>query len=500
MIVATPKGGVAVRTSPFNAAHGPTNLWQGPGNMPLVGLDIRTTYAGLYRTQPWLQAVINKLSRGIGRLPLKAYTGEDSPEARERLRNEGIARPLRAPYPQGSRFSLVEWTVADAALFGNALWVPVRTEIGAPPTELWPAPWPRMEVIGEDRPEGYVYHGPNGAIPFDRDEVVHFRFWGPSPTGELVGVPPVESLRRALMNEDAAQRWTTALFQNAGRPSGIVTSEKPLKDEKDRAMVRRELQELYGGVDKAFRIAVLGGMKWETISLSAVDAALIELRKLNREEVAGAYDIPPSMLHILDRATHSNIEEQHRMQYMDSFGPWFTMIEETISTQLIDQVPQWHGQFVEFDVDEVHRGNLKERAEGYKILRHFMTIDELRKLEKLSPIGPPLGELILVPGNEVPVSQAGAMFGKSADLLTSLLGAFDRVERSAASRVGAGKAHGFDPDRFAGDLDRDVELPRITANAIASALKTYLDEATNPAEVKDAMDRIRREWPTIGGN
>jgi phage portal protein BeeE len=56
--------------------------------------------------------------------------------------------------------------------------------------------------------------------------------------------------------------------------------------------------------------------------MSAVDGELIELRKLNREEACAVYDMPPPMVQILDRATFSNIDEQHQMLYVDTLGPW----------------------------------------------------------------------------------------------------------------------------------------------------------------------------------
>ena len=71
---------------------------------------------------------------------------------------------------------------------------------------------------------------------------------------------------------------------------------------------------------------------------------MVETRRLTREECAAAYDVPPPVVGILDRATFSNITEQHIMLYQDTFGPWLTMIEETPQTQLIDPEPLLAGQ------------------------------------------------------------------------------------------------------------------------------------------------------------
>jgi phage portal protein BeeE len=54
------------------------------------------------------------------------------------------------------------------------------------------------------------------------------------------------------------------------------------------------------------------GVKRRIVQLSAEEMQYIESRKLNREEVCAAFDVPPPVVHILDHATFSNITEQLR--------------------------------------------------------------------------------------------------------------------------------------------------------------------------------------------
>jgi phage portal protein BeeE len=62
------------------------------------------------------------------------------------------------------------------------------------------------------------------------------------------------------------------------------------------------------------------GMEPKPLTLTAEEAQYIETRKLNREEVCAAYDMPPPVVHILDRATFSNITEQMRSMYRDTMA------------------------------------------------------------------------------------------------------------------------------------------------------------------------------------
>jgi hypothetical protein len=63
------------------------------------------------------------------------------------------------------------------------------------------------------------------------------------------------------------------------------------------------------------------GMHWKGIAHTAVEAELIEQRKLTREEVAACYDIPPPLIGILEYATLANVAEAHRMLYTTILAP-----------------------------------------------------------------------------------------------------------------------------------------------------------------------------------
>lgn len=502
--VVTPTGArVGIKSaSPLSAAHYDTNsAANGTNIVPLIGRDRYASYATLYATQPWLYAVVNKMARGIARLPLKTYRylpGGD----RERLRTLGLAALLSAPHPNGSRYSLVEHIVGEVALYGNALLVPVRAE-GAPlasaPVELWPASWRHITVEGDDQPMFYTYSGPRGDITFTADEVVHFRYWNPGSS--LIGISPVEPLRQTLANEDAASRYSAALFENAARPSGIVTTDKRIQPEHRKAL-REELQQLYGGVDRAFRVAVIdGGLDWKSIGMTARDAGMEALRKLDREEVAAVYDVPPPLVGILDHATFSNVSEQHRMLYMDTYGPWMTMVEETLQSQLVSRISDWSNVYVEFDVAEVMRGSITERANAYAVFRHVYTLNELRAMENLPAIDSAMADTVAAPLNEYGVGVGNPMLamdgGAGVDGRLdnqnppkSLADALDRYERRALSRVGAGKDAGFDAKRFTVEVGETGGYTQ-ALDFVVDSLSTALATATDTDAVRAAFSDVR---------
>lgn len=374
----------------------PLSGWQPSGQsffpqrrgIDLLGLYNRVAYEQLYRTQPWVHALVNKLSRGIGRLPLCVL--EDQPTGAPKEQDDSdLAELLRKPYPGASAFTLKEAMIGSLAVYGHSLIVPDFGDAPAwtkPPEALWPIPWKYVGVLaGVDEPIGaFVIELGNVRRILPPENVIHLQWW--SPEG-FMGTSPLEPLRTTLALEDATQRYTVSSFANGSRPSGAVRTEKPM-NKTDRDQLRAEIEAMHGGIDNAFRVALLThGLEWQPFSHSAVESELIAQRKLNREEVCAVYDIPPPLVQILDRATHSNIDEQHRMLYQDSYAPWYTLVEEGFESQMTAKVNRWKNMSFRFDVDAVLRGDEEKRSVASQ--RRFqsaqMTPNELRADEGREP-------------------------------------------------------------------------------------------------------------------
>ncbi|MGN6754839.1 MAG: phage portal protein, partial [Thermomicrobiales bacterium] len=177
------------------------------------------------------------------------------------------------------------------------------------------------------------------------------------------------------------------------------------------ARLKDDILRLHGGVDKSMKPAILtNGLKWQAMAWDFQQSAVVDFRKLTREEVCAVYDISPVIVGILDRATFSNIEELHLAYYQDSLGPWTNLIEETLQSHLIAGVPIYANNFVEFDFNEVLKGAIEQRfnAYGQAINTGWMTPNEVRDRENLGRItGQPEADEIHV-GLNLGGSQTGA--------------------------------------------------------------------------------------------
>lgn len=357
-------------------------------------------YAYLYKSQPWIHVCINAYTRGVSRLPLKAYQRDDG-NGRERLRDGLLADLMRRPMGRGvSPFDWKSAILGNLYTYGNCIGVKVQAEPDAPATEIWPFGPIGWNVDPENG--DYVYRSPNGGDPvrFRAWRIWHVQFWGPTTTG--FGISPMEPLRRTLSTEDAAQRLSVASFANGVRPSGVLMSKTQLKDDAIKALAAG-MKRLHSGVDNAFKPVVLSGdLSWLPMSSSLADSTLIEHRKLAREEVAAVFGLPQSSIGILDESNFASVDAFHVQLYQDAYGPTLAMLEESFAAAVLDGVPEYEGQYVEFDLGEVMRGDLPSRTTAYQRSLAWMTPAEIRERENLPPIDDPEAYRLHMPSGAAP--------------------------------------------------------------------------------------------------
>lgn len=359
-------------------------------SISLVG-DRHATYEELYRTQPWVQAIVNRLARGIGRLPIKVYVNPDEPSERERVRKGALAELIQRPGERMGPNRLVQAIVSNVAIHGNHVLIKQRVRDGQPPSALLS----HNALYWSARRDGggnlwYVFSPGNGhPVVFRPDEVVHFRWWeGGAGTWAQ---SPLDALRTTLMTEDATQRHIIASFEHGARPSGIYTIKGALSQEAI-SRGREELTRIFGGVDNTAKLAVIAGEgEWVAMSHTIVDSDLVNLRKLTREECAAVYNMPPPVVGILDRATYSNISEQHIMEATDTMQPWTSMIAEEFHVQLISSEPLMAGEYMEFEFGALLTGDPTKQIEVLTKAsgRPIFTANESRARLNMPPLDDP---------------------------------------------------------------------------------------------------------------
>lgn len=372
-------------------------LWLGEDGGPAA-------YEALWRTQPQVRTVVSFLARNIAQLGLHVFERVSDVD-RQRLREHPLAETLAHPNPRTTRYRLIAATVADMAIFDNAMWVKVRTSDGRVGLQRLPVQRVTPKGTSPFDPDYYELAGDAGKKILQPDEVVHFR--GHNPVDPRWGESPLESLRRILAEEASAAEYRESLWRSGARHSGVISRPvaAPVWSERARQRFRTDWDDAFGpGGRGAGGTAILeDGMTWTEAGMTARDAQYIEARKLTREEVAAAYHIPPPMVGILDHATFSNIREQHKQLYQDTLGPWLVMMQEEIELQLLPEFGAAPGVYVEFNMAEKLKGSFEEQSASLAaaVGRPWMVADEARARMNLPQLGGDAARLI-TPLNVIP--------------------------------------------------------------------------------------------------
>lgn len=351
------------------------SLWVDGARSPSLHAWRAGSYAEVYRRHLWVYVVVNKLANGLARLPLPVYLHDDM--NRPRADDHPMARLLAAPNPAWSPFDMWFWVSATRDIYGTAFLFKGRTD--GVVTGLWPL-----------HPAYMTWQEASGTWRFDNGrlvladvrpaDLVTFRHF--NPDSMIDGLSPLEPLRSTLENEWSARSATSSFWRQGARPGVVLRHPSRISDP---AMTRLKAQweSVTSGAAKQGATVILEeGMTLERHMLTAEEAQYIETRKLNREEVCGAYDVPPPAVHILDRATFSNITEQMRSIYRDTQAPRASAFQATIELDL--RRAEWPDDpvYAEFLMDDVLRGDFETRQAALAQAT-YMTIAEKRKVENL---------------------------------------------------------------------------------------------------------------------
>lgn len=336
-----------------------------------------TAYGDIYTRHLWVYVVVNKRANGVARLPLKVYRREalNRPTADD----HPMAKLLAQPNPVWSTFDLWFWVSAMKDTYGEAFLLKARPDgSGSGISALWPLH--PSSMTWDDKDGIWRYDSGRLRMTVKSGDVMHFKNF--NPVNSVRGLSPLEPLRATLENEWSARSATSAFWRGGARPGTILSHPQRISEGAMRRL-KAQYDEAAGGADKVGATIVLEeGMEPKIVQVTAEEAQYIETRRLNREEVCGAYDMPPPAVHILDRATFSNITEQLRSLYRDTLGPMLKSFESVLMTDL--KAAEWPADnvYAEFLMDDVLRGDFEQRQDALNKANH-MTIAEKRRIENL---------------------------------------------------------------------------------------------------------------------
>lgn len=208
------------------------------------------------------------------------------------------------------------------------------------------------------------------------------------------GLPGIKLAREAIGLSLAMEEHGARMFSNGAKPGGILTTEAKL-DKDQAALLRDSWQQMQGGGSNAYKTAILsGGLTWQSMAQTAVDAQHLEQRRFEVEEVCRFFRVMPIMVMQADKAaTYASSENMFIAHVVHTLMPWYTRIEQSADVNLLTAEERKQGYYSKFMAQALLRGASKDRAEYFaKALGSggspaWMTQDEVRALEEMNPMG-----------------------------------------------------------------------------------------------------------------
>lgn len=377
------------------------------------GWDVARGYAGeevTDRTAMSLSAVwacTNLLSGTISSLPLMVYrAGADG--SREVAKDHPLYRLLHdSPNFEQTSVDFWDYLCTSIELWGNGYARIVREGRDNRPTSLLPAP-PNAMAVRRKEDGTLEYRWTENGRSFvrqDRD-MLHVRGPGGHPLG---GMSALQHGRQTFSTALAAERTAAGMFANGMRPSGVLTFENWLGEDKRRIAEEALTKKFLGAMNTGRPMILEGGTKWEALTISPEDAQMLETRGFSVEEICRFFGVPPFMIGHTEKSTSwgTGLEQQTLGFQKFTLRRRLKRIEQSLEKQLLTSGDKSRGVTIEFNVEGLLRADTKGRAKFYKEMTSIgaMTINEVRALENLPPVeggGVPRMQM-----QNVPITEAG---------------------------------------------------------------------------------------------
>lgn len=238
------------------------------------------------------------------------------------------------------------------------------------------------------------------------DEIIHIP--DVVKPGELRGVSRVEALKDNFGLAIALESYAARFFGQGATSNGVIEFPGNLTPDQAKNLVDG-FDARHKGFRKAHKTGVLfGGAKYVKTTVDNDAAQFIDSRRLAVEDVARAFNIPTHLLGLPGTNTYSSVEQNNIAFVVHTLRPIVQKLESGYSV-LLNTVPGGEQAFLKFNMDGLLRADVQSRMAAYSVglQSGFLTINDVRRLEDLTPQNDVSAEQVRVPLANVNISAAG---------------------------------------------------------------------------------------------
>lgn len=348
--------------------------------------------------------------------------------SKRRLGDHSLGRVLWGrPNEAMSPFIFSRLMESQRLLQGNAYaWI-YRDRYGEP-VELIPLPPSTCEPLIEPGTGKLWYLAAEPrtgrAYKLDPADILHYKAY--SPDG-IKGVSILHRAQQTLQTAAAAQSYERALYENGGRPSGVLKTQSDLgdtvklengKEVHPKDMIRQEWEKIHAGAGNSFRVAVLDmGLEYQPISMSNSDAQFVENKAVTIADIARFFGVPLYKLGEGKMSYSSN--EQNNIEFcVNTIQPSVTQREFEETCKLLTLSEQRRGLEARHNMMALLQGDTASRGSWYKSMREagVLSVNDILALEDMPPV--PGGNERYASLNYVPLSDWAELSRRRANTST----------------------------------------------------------------------------------
>lgn len=338
---------------------------------------------------PAVLAAVAFLSRTLAALPMHAYRMKgDSPE---RLGGKLGIVVHENPNEEMDSFKFRQYFWQQVFTGGRGLaWIE-RT--GAGVENLWPMDPGRTTVIRKGFAKVYRFEDKE----YPAADVIDVPFML-KPNG-LGHYGPIAMASKAIQLALAMNDYASQFFAGGGVPPLAMVGPLPQGAE----AMKRAMNDVHRAIDAAKKsdkpiFPMPAGHDLKPVGLDPEKGQMVEARRLQVEEIARAYQLPPVFLQDLSRATFSNAEQQDLHLVKHLIGQWTRALEGEMNLKIFGRFNS--NRYIEHNLDGLLRGDFKSRIEGLaKAVQTGLVTPNEGRLKNGFPRHPnPVADELLVQG------------------------------------------------------------------------------------------------------
>lgn len=320
-----------------------TGAWQ---SNVTVSTDDVLAYSAVY-------ACISLISCDIAKLRVRLVALDDDGIWTE-TESPAFSPVLRKPNHYQTRVKFFEQWLVSKLVHGNTYALKVRDARNVvvalyilDPTRVTPLVAPDGSVFYALQRDD-LSHLTEDRVAVPASEIIHDTMV--SLYHPLVGVSPIFACGLAAVQGLRIQNNSAVFFGNGSNPGGVLTAPGAISDE-TAARLKAHWDTNFSGASVG-KVAVLGdGLKYEAMSVNAVDAQLIEQLKWSVETVCSCFHVPPYMIGSGPMPSYNNVQALGQMYYSQCLQSLIESLEICLDEGL--ELPKPFG--TEFDLDDLLR-------------------------------------------------------------------------------------------------------------------------------------------------